>query len=151
MRRQALQPEVLTHVLGGRDISEVLVAAGKSVIVIEHNQAVMARAAGINDLGPAAGRDGAEATPAAGGSEMATSVQIVDFAFEPALEITTGTTVTWTNVGGQPHTATAEDGSFDTGVLTTDMSGSHTFTEPGTYPYVCTLHENTMQAVLVVT
>jgi plastocyanin len=80
------------------------------------------------------------------------TVDIVDFDFQPAeLEIAAGTTVTWTNVGRQPDTATAEDGSFNTGVLTTDRSAPHTFTEPGTYPYVCTLHENTMQAVLVVT
>ncbi len=93
-----------------------------------------------------------EATPAASASKTTVTVETVDFAFEPAeLEIAAGTTVTWTNVGRQPHTATAEDGSFDTGVLSTGKSASHTFTEPGTYPYVCTLHENTMQAVLVVT
>ncbi len=93
-----------------------------------------------------------EGTPAAMASTATVTVEIVDFAFEPAeLLVTTGTTVTWTNVGEQPHTATAEDGSFDTGVLTTDKRASHTFTEPGTYPYVCTLHGNTMQAVLVVT
>jgi len=96
--------------------------------------------------------DNEEGTPAASASKTTVTVEIVDFAFEPAeLEVTAGTTVTWTNVGGQPHTATAEDGSFDTGVLTTDKRASHTFTEPGTYPYVCTLHESTMQAVLVVT
>jgi plastocyanin len=93
-----------------------------------------------------------EASPAASASETTVAVDIVDFDFQPAeLEIAAGTTVTWTNVGRQPHTATAEDGSFDTGVLTTDRSASHTFTEAGTYPYVCTLHENTMQAVLIVT
>lgn len=92
------------------------------------------------------------ATPAAGASETTAAVEIVDYAFNPAeLEVAAGTTVTWTNVGGQPHTATAENGSFDTGVLTTDKRASHTFTEPGTYPYVCALHESTMQAVLVVT
>jgi plastocyanin len=101
--------------------------------------------------GPFIVDDEIEATPAATSGETAVTIQMLDFAFEPAeLEIAAGTTVTWTNVGGQPHTATAEDGSFDTGVLTTDRSASHTFTEPGTYPYVCTLHENTMQAVLVV-
>ncbi|MGH3343186.1 MAG: hypothetical protein ACRDPK_09945, partial [Carbonactinosporaceae bacterium] len=42
--------------------------AGKSVIVIEHNQAVMAHADWIIDLGPGAGHDGGrivfEGTPA---------------------------------------------------------------------------------------
>jgi excinuclease UvrABC ATPase subunit len=46
-----------------------LVDAGKSVIVIEHNQAVMAHADWIIDLGPGAGHDGGrvvfEGTPAA--------------------------------------------------------------------------------------
>ena len=45
-----------------------LVDAGKSVIVIEHNQAVMAHADWIIDLGPGAGHDGGrvvfEGTPA---------------------------------------------------------------------------------------
>jgi excinuclease UvrABC ATPase subunit len=45
-----------------------LVDSGKSVIVIEHNQAVMAHADWIIDLGPGAGHDGGqivfEGTPA---------------------------------------------------------------------------------------
>ena len=45
-----------------------LVEAGKSVIVIEHHQAVMAHADWIIDLGPGAGHDGGrvvfEGTPA---------------------------------------------------------------------------------------
>ena len=41
-----------------------LVDAGKSVIVIEHHQAVMAHADWIIDLGPGAGRIAFEGTPA---------------------------------------------------------------------------------------
>jgi excinuclease UvrABC ATPase subunit len=53
------------HLLG---LLDRLVDSGKSVIVIEHNQAVMAHADWIVDLGPGAGHDGGrivfEGTPA---------------------------------------------------------------------------------------
>lgn len=45
------------HLLG---LFDKLVDSGKSVIVIEHHQAVMANADWIIDLGPGAGRDGGE-------------------------------------------------------------------------------------------
>jgi excinuclease UvrABC ATPase subunit len=43
------------HLLG---LLDRLVDSGKSVVVIEHNQAVMAHADWIIDLGPGAGHDG---------------------------------------------------------------------------------------------
>lgn len=50
------------------DLLDRLVDAGKSVIVVEHHQAVMAHADWIIDLGPGAGHDGGrivfEGTPA---------------------------------------------------------------------------------------
>ena len=51
-----------------------------------------------------------------------------------------GTTVTFTNVGDIPHTATAFDrgkiGDWDTGALNKGESKEITFKEPGTYFYI---------------
>jgi LPXTG-motif cell wall-anchored protein len=70
-----------------------------------------------------------------------TSVTIEDFAFSPSsVTIDVGDTVTWTNRDPTQHSATAEDGSFDTGLLRRGQSGLHTFEEAGTFPYVCTPH-----------
>ena len=87
----------------------------------------------------------AAATPIAGGG--ADQVAIRTFQFLPAsLEVTAGTTVTWTNRDDILHTVTAGapgaiDGRF-TGTLDgTDTVFQFTFAEPGTYGYFCSRHE----------
>ena len=72
------------------------------------------------------------------------SVAIADFTFSPAsITISQGDTVTWNNNGPTPHSATANDGSFDTGIFPKGQSRSHTFNEAGTFSYICTppVHE----------
>ena len=96
---------------------------------------------------PAAQQPGADSS-AAGRDTVVVTVQ--DFSFGPGrLEIKPGTTVTWTNGGQVVHTATAEDGSFDTGEIQPGESGSVTFSRPGTYPYNCTPHPFMKGAVVV--
>jgi plastocyanin len=69
------------------------------------------------------------------------AVAIADFRFTPPIEtVHVGETITWTNDGPSSHTATAKDGSFNTGTLSKGQSASHTFTRAGTYAYVCTIH-----------
>jgi plastocyanin len=71
------------------------------------------------------------------------SVSMVDFSFSPAsTTVAVGDTVTWHNTGQAPHTATADDGSFDTGTIQPGGSGSHTFNSAGTFSYICTIHPN---------
>jgi plastocyanin len=78
-------------------------------------------------------------------------VAIVDFAFAPAtLEIQVGDTVTWTNQDTAPHTATAEDGAFDSGTMAQGASFSHTFSAAGTFPYRCDFHSNMEGTITVV-
>jgi plastocyanin len=68
-------------------------------------------------------------------------VAISDFAFAPAtLEVGLGTEVTWTNADPTDHTVTAFDGGFGSDALSDGATFSHTFSEPGTYPYRCAIH-----------
>jgi LPXTG-motif cell wall-anchored protein len=78
------------------------------------------------------------------------SVTIADFQFTPAqITIDQGDTVTWRNDGPTAHSATAPDGSFDTGIFPAGESRSHTFSEAGTFSYICTPHPN-MHGTIVV-
>src|SRR6185312_3364580 len=78
------------------------------------------------------------------------AVVIQNFAFSPAaLTVKVGDQVTWTNQDSATHSATADDGSFDTGVLQNGQSGSVTFSKPGTYTYHCSVHPM-MKATIVV-
>ena len=80
----------------------------------------------------------------------AQKVTIQNFAFQPKdITVKAGTTITWTNMDTAPHTATASDGSFNTGNLTTGQSGSVTFTKVGDYAYFCAVHPKMIAMVHV--
>jgi LPXTG-motif cell wall-anchored protein len=77
-------------------------------------------------------------------------VTIADFSFSPpSLTINQGDTVTWVNNGPTAHSATANNGSFNTGILKAGQSGSHTFSQAGTFSYFCQPHPF-MKATIVV-
>ena len=61
--------------------------------------------------------------------------------FSPSsVTVNVGDTVTWTNNGPTAHSATASNGSFDTGTFPRGQSRSHTFDAAGTFSYICTPH-----------
>ncbi len=64
------------------------------------------------------------------------------------IEVKTGETVEWANADLTPHTATAQ-GKFNSGAINAGASWSHTFDQPGTFPYVCTFHPE-MKGVVIV-
>jgi alcohol dehydrogenase (cytochrome c) len=69
----------------------------------------------------------------------------MEYIFFPGrTNIKAGTTLTFTNVGDTPHTATSFEGGkigkWDTGVLEKGQSKALTFSEPGNYFYICTPH-----------
>jgi plastocyanin len=89
-----------------------------------------------------------ETTTPAPNSAM--TVDIHDHAFDPAqLNVAPGTTVTFVNNDIEPHTATADNGLFDTGVLEPGYSFDVFFDGVGTVTYHCELHPD-MQGSIVV-
>ncbi|MFF4805306.1 plastocyanin/azurin family copper-binding protein [Streptomyces sp. NPDC001351] len=90
----------------------------------------------------------APAVQAAAGHQVLMS----GYAFSPrTLTITAGDTVTWTNQDQAPHDVKTTSGpaSVHSPMLSKGGSWSHTFTTPGTYGYLCTVHPG-MTAQLVV-
>ena len=80
-----------------------------------------------------------------------TIVHIKDFKFIPAtLTIKAGTTVKFINDDTDAHTATAVGKAFDSGGLDTNDSWTHTFSQPGSYSYICAVHPY-MKGVINVT
>jgi len=64
------------------------------------------------------------------------------------LAIPAGTTVIWTNPTNIYHDVTSDDASFG-GSLGQGNVVWHTFTKPGTYHYVCTVHDGMSGTVTV--
>jgi plastocyanin len=127
-----------------------------AVVVFAMSLAAPAISAGMQ---PEIGLGQAQPAPRTGGAESATTlkappspplratasasgasaVTIRDFSFNPdGVTVHAGDTVTWTNDGNADHTATGK--GFDSGVLHSGKSYSHTFSSPGTFTYVCQIH-----------
>jgi plastocyanin len=88
---------------------------------------------------------------AAAGQGAAEEARIVDFDFAPrTLEVEVGTSVSWSNTGARPHTATDRGGSFDTKPISPGASAKVTFSTPGTYFYFCRINPSKMNGVVVV-
>ena len=89
------------------------------------------------------------AAPAAPASQVGAtarsvnSVTIEDFDFKPGVfgvAVPPGTTITWTNNGPTAHSTTADNGTWDSGLLNAGDSYSFTFDTPGVYWYFCRPH-----------
>jgi plastocyanin len=76
------------------------------------------------------------------------TVVIEGMRFQPeVLVVALGDTIVWINRDLVPHTATSEDGGFDSKEIQADKSWRHTIQESGDFVYVCTFHP-TMKAML---
>ncbi|HKY75402.1 MAG TPA: plastocyanin/azurin family copper-binding protein, partial [Acidimicrobiia bacterium] len=93
----------------------------------------------------------APAAPVEAATPETAEVSIVDLAFEPAtVRLAVGGTVTWRHNGIAPHTVTAEDSSFNSGLLQAGGTFSHRFDRAGTFQYICAFHPGMAGAVEIV-
>jgi amicyanin len=94
---------------------------------------------------------GRGSAPASGPAVHTDHVKIAKFAFAPAaITIVVGASVTWTNEDGIQHDVFAPPVGLKSPVLNQNDSYSHTFSKPGTYRYICSIHP-VMHGTVVVT
>jgi plastocyanin len=88
---------------------------------------------GASDQG---GYNGNNPTPPAPNTVVMTGM-----VFSPvSITVATGTTITWQNYDAVAHTATSDNGKWDTGRIAAGGTGRVTFDTPGTYTYNCVYH-----------
>ena len=138
---------------GGSDSSEPVPSAAEEVEEAGEEAGETAEEAGeeAEEAGEESMED-AESEPAPSGeAAKAEKVQIVEFSYEPdPVVVQVGGKVIWQNEDAAPHTATADDGSFDTGTIDKGKLGSATFKEAGTFTYFCEIHPTMHGTVEVV-
>jgi plastocyanin len=77
------------------------------------------------------------------------TVAIKNFDFAMDVAVTLGSTVTWKNLDGEPHTVVSADGLFRSPALDQNDSYSFKFDKPGVYKYICSIHPKMRAAVTV--
>jgi plastocyanin len=93
---------------------------------------------------PPEGEGTPEATPPPEPNESppeVVPVDMLDFWYGPVeITIPAGSSILWVNEGEFDHSATDDNGAWDTGVFGPGGEATSAFDTPGTYPYYCTLH-----------
>ncbi|WP_448205879.1 cupredoxin domain-containing protein [Azospirillum sp. sgz302134] len=88
--------------------------------------------------------------PCGAGAADPVQVRIDNFTFNPpVITVPKGTEVTWLNADDIPHKLAGSGRPWKSPVLDTDQRFSFTFTEPGSYPYFCSLHPHMTGTVVV--
>jgi plastocyanin len=69
------------------------------------------------------------------------TVEMLDFTYGPVdITVSAGDSILFVNAGEFQHSATADDGSWDTELYDPGGEATIVFDIPGTYPYYCLLH-----------
>jgi plastocyanin len=83
-------------------------------------------------------------------AQDANTIVMKNFDFSPMmLTVKAGTTVTWKNLDGEPHTVVSPDGVFRSHALDQGDTFTFKFDTPGTYKYICSIHPKMMAAIVV--
>src|ERR1700691_6228564 len=83
-------------------------------------------------------------------AQDANTVVRKNFDFSPMmLTVKAGTTVTWKNLDGEPHTVVSPDGVFRSHALDQGDAFTFKFDKPGTYKYICSIHPRMKAAIIV--
>ena len=78
------------------------------------------------------------------------AVFLKNFSFTPAtFTVKAGTTVTWKNLDGEPHTVVNDAGLFRSSALDQNDSYKFKFDKPGVYKIFCGIHPNMRQTITV--
>ena len=89
---------------------------------------------------PPTPRPAATVAPTATSASGSTIEAGEQYFYPPKLSVPVGTRVLWRDVQGT-HDVVAYNGAFASAVMFEGGTYSFTFTQPGKYLYVCTLHE----------
>jgi plastocyanin len=74
-------------------------------------------------------------------AEEPNQIVIKNFMFTPmAITVKAGTTVTWKNMDGEPHTVVNDAGIFHSAALDQNDTYQFTFDKPGVYKVFCGIH-----------
>ena len=78
------------------------------------------------------------------------AVVLKNFMFSPmSLTIKAGSTVTWKNLDGEPHTVVNDSGLFRSSALDQNDTYKYTFDKPGVYKIFCGIHPNMKETITV--
>lgn len=82
-----------------------------------------------------------DTTVASGAATDTVEGSMKNLAYAPAtFNVAGGATIVWRNDDPLPHTVTADDGSWDSGLIAPGATWQRTFDRPGSYPFHCTPH-----------
>jgi plastocyanin len=83
-------------------------------------------------------------------AQESNAVVIKNFMFSPmSLTVKAGSTVTWKNLDGEPHTVVNDAGVFRSAALDQNDTYQFKFDKPGVYKIFCGIHPNMKETITV--